>query len=89
MLWCGLCVTQSLKAINTRSHIIHHKMAAGTPVYEEEEEVDSTSKYRMPALIDATSDELLSGLQRGSFTSLDLVNVSPFFSKHITILILL
>lgn len=59
-------------------------MAAGTPVYKEEE-LDSTSKCRMPALIDATSDELLSGLQRGFFTSLDLVNVSPFFSHFDTL----
>lgn len=57
-------------------------MAAGTAVYKEEEELDSTSKFRMPALIDATSDELLSGLQRGFFTSLDLVNVSPLFSTY-------
>lgn len=57
-------------------------MAAGTPVYKEEQELDATSKCRMPALIDATSEELLSGLQRGFFTSLDLVNVSPFFSTY-------
>lgn len=58
-------------------------MAAGPPVYKEkEEELDSTSKCRIPSLIDATSDELLSGLQRGFFTSLDLVHVSPFFSTY-------
>lgn len=44
---------------------------AALPVYSE----DST-KCQVPSLIDATSDELLSGLEQESFTSLDLVNVS-------------
>lgn len=64
-------------------------MAPGPPVYkeeEEEEELDSTITCRIPPLIDATSDELLSGLQRGLFTSLDLVNVSPFLLRVFTVL---
>lgn len=31
---------------------------------------------QIPPLIDATSDELVSGLERGHFTSVDLVNAS-------------
>lgn len=33
-------------------------------------------KASLPLLLDATVDELTAGLQRGSFSSLDLVNVS-------------
>ena len=57
-------------------------MSAGPPAYKEDEELDATSKCLIPSLIDATSDELLSGLQKGYFTSLHLVNVSPFFSVY-------
>lgn len=46
---------------------------AALPAYSE----DST-KCQVPSLIDATSDELLSGLEQERFTSLDLVNVSSF-----------
>lgn len=44
---------------------------AALPAYSQ----DST-KCQVPSLIDATSDELLSGLEQERFTSLDLVNVS-------------
>ena len=37
---------------------------------------DQSTKCQIPSLIDATSDELLSGLEKGCFTSVDLVNVS-------------
>lgn len=50
---------------------------AALPAYSE----DST-KCQVPSLIDATSDELLSGLEQERFTSLDLVNVSSFPPPH-------
>lgn len=53
---------------------------AALPVYSE----DST-KCQVPSLIDATSDELLSGLEQELFTSLDLVNVSSSHSPNVLI----
>lgn len=43
-------------------------------------------KCQIPSLIDATSDELLSGLKQELFNSVDLVNVSScffFFPRNI------
>lgn len=37
---------------------------------------EDSAKCQLPSLVDATSDELLSGLKQGLYTSVDLVNVS-------------
>lgn len=55
-------------------------MAALHVMYSE----DST-KRQIPSLIDATSDELLTGLKDKLFTSLDLVNVSSLFLAYLFI----
>lgn len=46
---------------------------------------DST-KCQIPSLLDATSDELFSGLKQELFNSVDLVNVSSIFFPPLLIL---
>jgi hypothetical protein len=43
----------------------------------------SSSKCQSLSLIDATSDQLMSGLNKKCFTSVDLVNVSHFRASSI------